>query len=323
MSLLSTLGGGRPGSPSPGGLGLPKAPPFLPSIPSAAVPGGQSIDVAHGLYNQAPPQMGYNIDVAHGAQYGPTGSFQTPPAPAAVPQTPKQAVPSIWDKQHRSDTLLGISAALLGTRNLGDGLAGVANSLLQSRQGLKAGLVKDEQIGGPDNAFRIITDPTTGHKTYEAIPEAQAWIMQKHLAPTDPHGAAASIFGTINRLPADQQQAALDTARAHAGILGTDASLLPATYDKTYGALAEGTGISPENLAKNELAATKAAEAARQNAIKNAQRDRALGQGDARVGLAREAGNRAAHKAAAGADTSKYEYRTDPATGRVQRRLKR
>lgn len=240
------------------GLGLPKAPPGLA---------------------QSQPGLG-----------GLTA--QLPPAP---PPTKKA---SIWDDEHRKDTMLAISAGILQGNNFAEGMGGVAQNLLHQRQALRQ--EGRSQIGGPDDAFEIFTDPQTGERTYKPIPEFADYNAKKRVKPKDVADMNGRAMYAVSQLPPAEQAAAYAEIRANPDFYGVDIDTLPAQWSPAYGSIVGNMGMTVSQAMTRGQAATNEGnrEVHRTAADKDRTertgiyRDRAAAatsQAAERIGIAREA----------------------------------
>lgn len=261
-------------------------------------------------------------------------------APMQLPQAPpsaRTARQGAFDPQHRSQTLLGIAAGFFGGRDLGDSLAQATQTI--AAQNADAQRRARPTIGGPDDSFEITTDPETGKRTYTPIEPIQKYVTDKRntVKPQQALDIWSRYADGIRREPDPaKQEAILADMRANpAHYPGLDVSVLPDRWNPTLGAVAAGAGRSVTQAAaadradqaakdrQDYRAGVAADRATRTNAYVTRSQAQTV-QGAARVGLAAAAGQRAdrgqTRQDLKAGIINGYQYRTDPVTGKVQRR---
>lgn len=274
MSFFGLFGGSKP-SNNPL-MNLPKAPPApgqsptgydLPNLPQIA----QAPQASSGLTQQLPP---------------------------APPPTKK---PSIWDNDHRRDTLLAISAGILSGDNFAEGMGGVAKNLLAQRQALKA--EGRPTLGGPDDAFEIYTDPETGQHVFKPIQAAIDYQRSKTVKPAQRADMVGRVHYAISQLPEDQRAAAWADIQANPEAYNLTDEDVATEYDPQRSAILANTGMTVSQALTRSQASENAdeAEAARQAAlnlrrqalgIAERRANASISQGQQRISIAQQALNK-------------------------------
>src|SRR3546814_4474996 len=96
--------------------------------------------------------------------------------------------------------------------NLGESMANAADAILSSRKDLRSRTVKQTELGGPDDAFEIVTDPETGERSYRQVPGFQEYLAAQAQAknqpkPDDIVKQRGAVMGSILAAPKEQRQA--------------------------------------------------------------------------------------------------------------------
>ena len=272
--------------------GLPGAPQGLPS---------------------APPSLG-----------GAPSFAPTPQLPAAPP--PK--APSLFDKQHRQDTLLAIGSGLLSGFNFSDGVAAAGQNVMGMRKQLRAENTKQHEFGGPDNAFEITIDPRTGERTATPVAQFQDYLEQKRVKQKDVADINGRAMYQIEQLPPEQRAAAYAHMIEKPDYYGIDPRRMPSEYDPIYSRQAAGMGqnvtqalqaqsrnharadtqdyraqVQTDRETRTGIYANRAAATTRQG-------DARLAQGSERIGISRSAksGGGGGHKAKVSSHNSDLSY---------------
>ncbi|HEX7856247.1 MAG TPA: hypothetical protein VF503_21430 [Sphingobium sp.] len=172
-----------------------------------------------------------------------SGTLQQP-LPTPPPSVTKKA--SIWDKDHVSETLLGIGQAFLSNQNFGEGLGAAAGVMAKGQQTLRDDAKKTVTYGGPDNQFEISAD-RNGNRTIRRVPEFAKAAQEERdaknaMGAKDMRAAQASVIYHINKLPPEQRQAAYAKVIANPQQFGIDARGLPSAWDDTYGTVMGNSG---------------------------------------------------------------------------------
>lgn len=245
------------------------------------------------------------------------------PLPKAPPSAMRRSTP--WDREHISETLLGMGAGFLSSRNFVDGLGNAAQAVMGRNNDIRAERAKAVSYGGPDNQFEITRD-ADGNLTYREVPEfrtaadrqnatkialAQATAQAKQgLTPKDQLEFRARALFSISQLPPDQRQEAYQRLISNPEQYGIDASQMPATWDDLYGTIGGNLGLNVNQSMTQDRGRAAAAERVRHNLVGEGQRDRALQQGAARVaqGAARLAKTGTASSKGFSAPKSKADF---------------
>src|SRR3546814_19327362 len=95
--------------------------------------------------------------------------------------------------------------------NLGESMANAADAILSSRKDLRSRTVKQTELGGPDDAFEIVTDPETGERSYLQVPGFQEYLAAQAQAknqpkPDDIVKQRGEVMGSILAAPQKQRQ---------------------------------------------------------------------------------------------------------------------
>lgn len=250
------------------------------------------------------------------------------PAPG-LPAPPPSKRSNIWDKDHISETLAGIGQAFLSHQNFGEGL-GAAAGVIGGRQGdLRRENQKSISYGGPDGQFEIATDPQ-GNRTVREVPEFAAAVKAKQDVKLRPDAKdnldfrGRALFAISKLKTPEERQAAYSDLLGNSQAYGIDVAGMPSTWSDTYGQVAGSMGMNVNQAVtngRNQVLADNRVE------TNNAR----VQQGEARLGLSRNADARAAAKASlpkappssrkkkSGGDDG-YEYRV--IGGKIMRRKK-
>ena len=175
------------------------------------------------------------------------------PLPAPPPSVTKKA--TIWDKDHISDTLLGIGQAFLSNQNFGEGLGAAAGSLAQGNQTLRKRAEKATSYGGPDNRFEITTDGE-GNRTVREVPEFARVAQEEREAklapkPTDVQDRRSRALYAVSQLPKEQRPAAYADLIDNPEQYGVDTRGMPTVWNDTYGSVAGGMGLNVNQALTN------------------------------------------------------------------------
>ena len=252
---------------------------------------------------KAPPApgkspTGYDLpnlpQIAQAPQAGAGLTQQLPPAPPPVKK------PSIWDDQHRKDTLLAISAGILQGDNFAEGMGSVAKNLLAQRQALRS--EGKPTLGGPDDAFEITTDPVTGKHTFTPIQAALDYQRSKTVKPAQRADMVGRVHYAISQLPEEQRAAAWADVQANPEAYSLTDEDVATEYDPQRSAILANTGMTVSQALTRSQASENAdaAEVARQEALRlrgqmvdiaRRRTDASISQGQQRIGIAQQALN--------------------------------
>lgn len=254
----------RPGFPA-----LPTPPP----IGTSASPGGP---IAGDLTSMQP------IVTAPGIE-------SLPSAPPLV----KAKRPGAFDADHRQDTFLAMAAALLGNQDFGPGAAGALSAILG--QNANARKVDKPQLGGPDNAFEVYTDPNTGEHTFKPIKAVQDYQAGKRVKDKDVADMNGRVMYNIGQLSPEEQEHAFQDVRANPELYGIDLDRFPTSWDPRQAKVMANGGMTVSQALTRAQAVTNAEnteghktkadqDRAERTAIAKDRAGALTRQGDARIG---------------------------------------
>ena len=251
-------------------------------VPRAFTPFGSPIDTS--LPSLVPPGL------AHPAVQAPP-VLEVERSRKALPTPPPSTTqrPSIWDREHISETLAGIGAGFFANgQSFGAGLGAAAKSLAIGSRQLREDSKKSLSYGGPDNQFEITTDPLTGARTVRQVPEfaaAAEAARRTKTAPTpkDNIDFRSRAVHAISQLPVEQRQAAYADLIANPGSYGVDTAGMPSAWSDQYGSVAGGLGLNVNQSISQDLRRDVQDHRVATDARRLDQTDRRLTQGDARV----------------------------------------
>ncbi|WP_294390187.1 hypothetical protein [uncultured Sphingomonas sp.] len=238
-----------------------------------------------------------------------------------------------FDDEHYQQTMMALAAAFFGSNGLGEGLSNAAKTIYSQNDGLRK--AERPQLGGPDDAFEVYTDPETGEHTYKPIQAAVDYLQDKRTKAKDVLDANGRVMFSINKLPPAQREAAFQEVRSNPDVYGVHAPSLPEHWSDTYGTIAGTSGMTVSQAMSHDQAATNEVNRDRHRDLADADRtvrtsitagraSAATRQADERIALAVKSGARADRSQnrqdlKAGV-VGGYQYRRDPVTGKLQRR---
>lgn len=210
------------------------------------------------------------------------------PAQQLPSPPPSVRKPTIWDKDHISQTLLGIGQAFLSNQDFGAGLGAAAGSMSDRMKTLQAENTKAVALGGPDNAFEVVTDTRTGQRTYRPVEAFQTYAADKYNREHRPslaegRKATSAAMSAVLALPPERQPAAAAALKAKLAGQGYDVGHLPdaENYSAMAATLARDMGVDTvvqENRDRN----------AKRDAATADYRDRSLGLRSESIGIAKQ-----------------------------------
>lgn len=300
--------------------------PQVPQLPPQGQPQGAPQGAPQGLPTPPPASMGgMPRQTPQQALMAPQG------VPQGLPTPPPKKRVGAFDDNHFRDTMLALSAGFFGGHSLQEGLASAAKTIAGRNQ--QAEQEGRPELGGPDGAFEIVTDPVTGQKTYRVVPEFQKYQQDKLAATAAskikpvPIDKQLDAFGRLvtmaneGKTPEQKQALWEDGIKTLQG-LHVDTDNIPANYSPAYARWGASVPQQQGIAAKAEAADEKH----RSNLVREGQRGEALAQGAARVsqgaartGFARDANNRANSNFNNPATVNGVQYRFNPVTGKVQK----
>jgi hypothetical protein len=208
----------------------------------------------------------------------PTGAITSTSYASRLPSPPPAVkAPSLFDKQHRQDTLLALGSGLLTGQNFGDGLSAAAQNVMGLKKQLRVEQTKTHEFGGPDDAFDITTDPTTGQRTVRPVPEFVDYLHREKTKPKDVADMNGRAMHALQQLPEADRPAAYQAIRTNPAAYGVDVSTMPAQYDPHYAAMASDMGMTVSQAMTRQQAGDNAAAAAAARAALQADRDKRTG----------------------------------------------
>ncbi|MET3725864.1 hypothetical protein [Sphingomonas trueperi] len=231
------------------------------------------------------------------------GDLQAPSAPGSAPRLPSAPpVPGahLWDPGNRHKTLIALGTGLLSGNSLADGIGRAGANALGLEEQLKAerrAQLPQRQYGGPDDAFEIVTNPSTGEHTVRSVQQFMDYATAKRTKAKDTADLNGRAMAALQQLPEADRPAAYAMMLQHPDQYGIDAEHMPAAYDRQYADMTSRMGMT---VAQAQAIERKAAEdAARAEARKRADEDRAArtralvsrsaaltAQGQQRIGIA-------------------------------------
>lgn len=174
----------------------------------------------------------------------------TSPPIVPLPAAPPRKKPSIWDKEHISETLAGIGAGFFSGQNFGDGLGAAAQTIAGRTRQLREEQRPDISYGGPNDQFEITTDRRTGAKAYREVPEFRAATDRAAAAKRlpDPKDSAdlrgRALYAIATQIPPEGRAAAYRRLMENPGQFGVDTTGMPSEWDDIYGTIAGQMGMN-------------------------------------------------------------------------------
>lgn len=233
---------------------------------------------------EAPPMAGKG---------GSTLTQQLPPAP------PMKKKASAFDDDNYQQTMLALAAGFFGSQNFGDGLGNAATAIYNQNERLRQQALP--QLGGPDDAFEVYTDPQTGERTYKPVQQFVDYQQGKRVKPKDVADMNGRAMYAISQMGSPEEQAAaFAEIRANPELYGVDVDTLPTSWNPTYGNIVGNMGMTVSQAMTRKQAAEN--EDNREGHRNAADQDRAArtgiyrdraqaatSQGAERISIAREA----------------------------------
>lgn len=256
----------------------------------------------------------------------PSVGAAAPLVPPQLPQAPPALkAPSLFDKQHRQDTLLALGSGLLTGQNFTDGMSAAAQNVMGLKKQLKAETTKTHEFGGPDNSFEITTDPRTGIRTAKPVAEFQEYLENKRTKAKDTADINGRAMYALSQAPEAERANIYAHMIQNPQFYGIDPRTMPATFDPAYVRQSAGMGqtvaqataaagrdraqadtrdyrgqVQADRQTRTEIYRDRAQAATHQGEQRIAQGAARVAQGAARVGLSRAA---AAKKGSGGSKT--------------------
>jgi hypothetical protein len=210
----------------------------------------------------------------------------------------RKAPGTAFDDDNYQQTMLKLAAGFFGSQNFGDGLANAAGTIAQTNDALKRS--SQPQLGGPDDAFEVYTDPQTGERSYKPVEAFQGYLQGKRTKPKDVADMNGRVMDAILQLKPEEQEAAYTHVLSNPDIYGVDPETLPKAWNPTYGRILGNMGMTVSQALTRRQAATNAQNTDRHREAAGVDRGRQLdlaeeraatqaAQGAERLRLAREA----------------------------------
>lgn len=209
--------------------------------------------------------------------------------PRALPTPPPTKKPTIWDKEHISETLAGIGAGFFAGQNFGDGLGAAAQTIAGRTRQLREEGRPDISYGGPNDQFEISTDRRTGERTVREVPEFRAANDRIMAAKNRPHAKdtadlrGRALYAIATQIPPERRAEAYRNLINNPEQFGIDVSGMPAEWDETYGTLGGMMGLNVNQSLTQERANNLAQDTIRHRKVLEGQGDQRVQQGNARV----------------------------------------
>ncbi|MFN3776781.1 hypothetical protein [Sphingomonas parapaucimobilis] len=208
------------------------------------------------------------------------------PLPKAPPSTMRRPTP--WDREHISETLLGMGAGFLSNRNFGDGLGNAAQALAGRNRDLRAEQDKAVSYGGPNDQFEITQD-AYGNRTVREVPEFRAANERAAKAKNAPSAQdvadmrSRALYAIATQVPPEQRQAAYQRLLANPQQFGVDTTGMPSQWDDQYGTMGGMMGLNVNQSLTQERANQVAQDAMRHRQVQESQGAQRIEQGAQRV----------------------------------------
>jgi hypothetical protein len=181
----------------------------------------------------------------------PTGYGSLPDGMSpSLPSAPPTKKPSIWDKEHISETLAGIGAGFFSGQNFGDGLGAAAQTIAGRQRQLREEQRPEISYGGPGDQFEITADRRTGAKSYREVPEFRAATDRALAAKRQPDPKdvqdrrSRALYAIATQVQPEQRAEAYRRLLANPEQFGVDTTGMPAEWDETYGTLGGAMGLN-------------------------------------------------------------------------------
>lgn len=213
--------------------------------------------------------------------------------PSPLPPTADKQAATIFDKDHISQTLLGIGQAFLSNQNFGEGLGAAAGVMSKGQQTLRDDAKQTITYGGPNNQFEISADKQ-GNRTVREVPEFAKAAREERDAklapkPTDVYDRRSRALYAVSQLPPEQRSAAYADVLQNADAYGIDTRGMPPVWNDTYGQVAGGMGLNVNQALTNVRADRVADNRIETNVARTAQ-------GSERIAISRAKDARVASK---------------------------
>lgn len=222
-----------------------------------------------------------------------------------LPAAPPVKKTGAFDDDHYRQTMLAMAAGFFGSQNFGDGLGKAAEAIYNGNA--DAHKANKPTIGGPDDAFEVYTDPKTGEHSYKPIKSAVDYLHEKQNKVTwkdraDLNGRYAMGLAALDP---EKRAIAIQTMSEHPDQFpGFDPAMLGSLPEPALGVVA-GAGQTVAQAQAGERATQaethretyrrgQEADRTTRTGIMATKADASIADSHARVGLAQQAGARAA-----------------------------
>jgi len=207
----------------------------------------------------------------------------------ALPKPPPTKKPSIWDKEHISETLADIGAGFFAGQNFGDGLGAAAQTIAGRTRALREAQKPEVSYGGPGDQFEISTDHTTGERTIREVPEFRAAADRTLAAKNKPDPKVAAdlrgraLYAIATQVPPERRAEAYRNLITNPEQFGVDTTGMPAEWSDDYGTLGGMMGLTVDQSLSQERNNNLARSVIEDRKVKQAQGAARVVQGAARV----------------------------------------
>lgn len=236
-----------------------------------------------------PPSLTERLSVLSSAERPiPTDTSPITPQLPPVPPSARAKAPSIWDKQHISETLANISAGFASGQNFSDGLGAAAQTIAGRNRQLHDEQKRAISYGGPGDQFEISID-AYGNRSIREVPEFRAARDRERAqqnAPSAKDSAdlrARALYAISTQVPPQERAAAYQRLITNPQTFGIDTTGLPAQWDDQLGTLGGMMGMTVDQSLSQERANVVAKDQMRHRQVQEGQADQRVQQGAARV----------------------------------------
>lgn len=283
-------------------------------------PAGSPLD---GTWLSRPPEPTSSATIKPFATTSPPSPALTPDTPTLreLPAPPPRKAPSIWDKEHISQTLADIGAGFFSGQNFGDGLGAAAQTIAGRTRQLREEQRPDISYGGPGDQFEISTDRRTGQRTVREVPEFRAATDRANAAKhrPDPKVSAdlrgRALYAIATQVPPERRAEAYRNLISNPEQFGVDTTGMPDEWSDDYGTLGGMMGLTVDQSLSQERANNLAQDTIRHRKVQEGQGAQRVQQGEARVAQGAARVEQGAARVAQGAE----RLRTPPASVRKPR----
>ena len=233
----------------------------------------------------------------------------------ALPKPPPTKKPSIWDKEHISETLADIGAGFFASQNFGDGFGVAAQTIAGRTRKLRENQRPDITYGGPGDQFEITTNKETGERSIREVPEFRAANDRVLTAKNKPDPKVAAdlrgraLYAIATQVPPERRAEAYRNLITNPEQFGVDTTGMPAEWSDDYGTLGGMMGLTVDQSLSQERNNNLAKSVIEDRKVKQAQGAARVEQGAARV----QQGAATVQQGATRVQQSAQRLRTPPA----------